>query len=94
MKQSDISERLNQCTDLMDLVMTANDLKMQGASETTVNKIMSSCRRKLLNKVSTVKMLKKVPIPEFNVQPSTTIGIEVKTLNNPVVYYVKGYISI
>ena len=87
MKRDEIIECLSKCTNLVELVAKANELKRSGEKEVTVNRVVMELRKKMLKKASPIKRINRNMVPAISEERAGTIPFSIEQLNKPVVVY-------
>jgi hypothetical protein len=87
MKREEIESVLNSCTNLIELVGKANELKASGAAETIVNRIVTKRRKELLTIGNSIKRIKREVIPDVDDTPMGRIPVSIQNLGLPTIFY-------
>lgn len=83
MKKAELKEVLAQCSNVIELVRKANDLKAAGESEIMVNRCVTELRKDIFQKTVQVKRLKRVAIVDTSIQQYGIIKAQIDSLTTP-----------
>lgn len=83
MKKAELKEVLAQCSNVIELVRKANDLKAAGESEIMVNRCVTELRKDIFQKAVQVKRLKRVAIVDTSIQQYGIIKAQIDSLTTP-----------
>lgn len=83
MKKAELKEVLAQCSNVIELVRKANDLKAAGESEIMVNRCVTELRKDIFQKAVQVKRLKRVAIVDTSIQQYGIIKAQIDSLATP-----------
>ena len=87
MRKDEIEETLSKCTNLVELIGKASELKRLGEKETVVNGVVTKLRKRMLKAGSKVKTLNKEEIFELKKEPVGEITFHVDSINRPLIVY-------
>lgn len=87
MRKDEIEETLSKCTNLVELIGKASELKRLGEKETVVNGVVTKLRKRMMKAGSKVKTLNKEEIFELKKEPVGEIPFHVDSINRPLIVY-------
>ena len=87
MKKEEIKSVLSECTNLVELIGRAAQLKQNGEKETTVNRIVTQLRKELMSKGSSIKRIPREEVKPIDTTLNGHIQCAIQDLSKPEILY-------
>jgi hypothetical protein len=87
MKREEIKARLSECTNLVELIGKAAELKHAGENEVTVNRVMTEIRKSMISAGSSIKRINRMEVPEIDESKVGRIPFSINNLSSPTILY-------